>query len=376
MNNSVEKLHDDKILSTDDVREIKTHLESNYKHCSSADRAKLFSKRVTTIVDNGLKEVNQAHRPKIKNSLIKDFATNTENQITNKHLFDEITEIEERVWKEWVQEKYGDNLNLKDLESYVKMKNYKSKLDYIKALLKKHYTDVFTWSKCKSAFSRIYRQTQNIQVKLSPKLILSFILLFIVSFTTVYSILNYMDQVTHHAIGFVQFTEMMTLESDLDNNLLSETSLQEITDTRGYPDLFRYKPINTLALKQFLESKNSKLLEDTYVSEVIAIAIEYDVNPILLFSIMGQEQGFIPTDHEFADQIINNPYNVYGSWQDFNTTFEESTQIAAVTVNNILDKRPKGEEPFTWLNDTYAEDPDWHKGVKFFFYKISELTAI
>ena len=77
--------------------------------------------------------------------------------------------------------------------------------------------------------------------------------------------------------------------------------LLEIKDHSGYPDNFTFKAINTYKLKEYLITKNSKLLEENYINTVLNIAADFDINPLLLFSIIGQEQSYIPIDNEFAD---------------------------------------------------------------------------
>ena len=71
----------------------------------------------------------------------------------------------------------------------------------------------------------------------------------------------------------------------------------------------------------------------------------------------------MPKDQKQAKQIANNPFNVFGSWESYNTTIEVSADIAAKTVKNISRRRPGDDHPIQWLNQTYAEDPEWWTGV-------------
>jgi hypothetical protein len=95
-------------------------------------------------------------------------------------------------------------------------------------------------------------------------------------------------------------------------------------------------------------------------------AEKYDLNPLLLFSITGQEQNFVPIDSVNASKIANNPFNVYHSWQKFNTDISQSTEIAAVTILNLSKNRPSETDFLKWLNLEYAEDKKWHEGVGYF----------
>lgn len=130
--------------------------------------------------------------------------------------------------------------------------------------------------------------------------------------------------------------------------------------------------IDTNKLQEYLREKNSILGEEPHFSTVVSVAREYDLDPVLLFAITGQEQRFVQKDHEYAMQIVNNPFNVYYSWKKYNTTLKDATEIASRTVINRLSLFEDGGDPFVFLNETYAEDKNWHKGVKFFFEEINE----
>lgn len=72
----------------------------------------------------------------------------------------------------------------------------------------------------------------------------------------------------------------------------------------------------------------------------------------------------MPLDAAYRDKIIHNPYNVYHSWVDYNTNLVDATQIAINTIKSRLKTKPSNTSSFEWLNLIYAEDPNWHLGVK------------
>lgn len=137
----------------------------------------------------------------------------------------------------------------------------------------------------------------------------------------------------------------------------------------------RYRDIDAKAVRAYLDLRDSLLAEEPYFSAIVESAREFDVNPLLLFAITGQEQGFVPKSSKQAKTIANNPFNVFYSWESFNTNIYESADIAARTVSRQSRKRPEGHEPFQWLNTTYAEDPNWAVGVKLLFDKLSRLSS-
>lgn len=135
----------------------------------------------------------------------------------------------------------------------------------------------------------------------------------------------------------------------------------------GIPTELKYVAIDTKRLKQYLLNRNSMLAEELYLSAIVEASKKFDIHPLLLFAITGQEQGFVPKDHKKAKEIANNPFNVFGSWESYNKTIDVSANIAAKTVANVMGRRPGSIHPMKWLNLTYAEDPNWWEGVTWFF---------
>ncbi len=137
----------------------------------------------------------------------------------------------------------------------------------------------------------------------------------------------------------------------------------------------QYKDINEDALKSWLNDKESLLASEPYFSTLVNTAKEYNINPLLLFSITGQEQGFVPSTHPQAKEIANNPFNLYGSWQDYNPTIEESADIAARTIIKLGKDCPDNEDQIKWINQSYAADPNWHNGVSYFLNELEVVAS-
>lgn len=138
------------------------------------------------------------------------------------------------------------------------------------------------------------------------------------------------------------------------------------------PAELQYKAVDTEKLQAFLNNRNSLLTDEPYFSAILQSAKKYNVNPLLLFAITGQEQGFVPRNHPEASKMANNPFNVYRSWQEYNTDIHDSASIAAVTVVNLSKGRPETTDPISWINRMYAEDPQWQTGVKQLFGELEE----
>lgn len=164
------------------------------------------------------------------------------------------------------------------------------------------------------------------------------------------------------------------LESKNDDDIIVISKELKLM-TNHLPDHFKYKKINRKGLKSYLIERNSLLSREPYFSTIIECAKEFNLNPILLFSIAGHEQSFVPKNHEEAKKIANNPYNVFRSWKNYNTDIADSSRIASRTVINLLKGRPENEDPFKWINRKYAEDKKWWKGVKSIYNTLEEVTA-
>ena len=121
------------------------------------------------------------------------------------------------------------------------------------------------------------------------------------------------------------------------------------------------------ALQTYLSEQNSMLAKSPYFETIVDTATSHDIDPRLLFAIAGQEQSLVKQTHKNASKIANNPFNVYGSWQKYNTNIADSSQVVCNTIVKRLSTKPNDADPLIWLNKTYAEDQNWHKGVRKYY---------
>ncbi|MFT5873999.1 MAG: hypothetical protein ACI8WT_002959 [Clostridium sp.] len=136
-----------------------------------------------------------------------------------------------------------------------------------------------------------------------------------------------------------------------------------------------YKNVNIASLKIFLNSKDSLLVEEPYFSTILSVCEDFNLNPLIMFAITGQEQSFVPKSNENAYKIANNPFNVFNSWKKYNTTIEDSTNIAARTVVNLSKNRPDNIDALTWINRKYSEDGNWSKAVRSIFKQLESNVS-
>lgn len=136
------------------------------------------------------------------------------------------------------------------------------------------------------------------------------------------------------------------------------------------PDYLMYKNVNITNLKEFLNSKNSLLVEEPYFTTILSVSKDFNLNPLVMFAITGQEQSFVPKTDENANKIANNPFNVFCSWKKYNTSIKDAASIAARTLVNLCKNKPTNMDAFTWINQKYSEDENWSKAVRSIFKEL------
>lgn len=140
------------------------------------------------------------------------------------------------------------------------------------------------------------------------------------------------------------------------------------------PAMMAYKFFDANKLRQVLIEKNSLLAEEPYFTQLTSTAEAYGIDPRFILAIAAQEQGLVKNSNKHASKIVNNPYNVYGSWVRYNTDLEDSSGIVCRTILRRMDKWSGIGDPVVWLNKTYAADKKWSKGVKWNYEHLRKLS--
>lgn len=169
------------------------------------------------------------------------------------------------------------------------------------------------------------------------------------------------------SISFREVQELLQVETIEHSYFYESINYHTTLEKSGIPSYLTYHTVDLIGLRNYLTGRNSILAETPYFEGILKVSEEYDIHPLLMFAITGQEQGYVNKDNPNHLKIANNPFNVYNSWRKYNTDIKDSTAIAAGTVVTILRKRPAGENPFKWVNTRYAEDKNWSRGVEMIF---------
>lgn len=218
-----------------------------------------------------------------------------------------------------------------------------------------------------SPFHRLGIETTNENLKWHKPKRVDYILLLVIVVLSGYLLITYTQKNTiksSNQVSFQQFTQMVRL---------AKHPIEIIHTEQKKRHSLTYMPLNDQRVKALLMQYDSALLQNDYLAVIDEIAQQEDVHPALLISIIGQEQGFVPSNHSSKDKILNNPYNLYGSWEKKQISFRRSTEICCQLINKILSDCPPETQPIECINRTYAEDQAWHIGVTY-FYEYLTLT--
>lgn len=176
-------------------------------------------------------------------------------------------------------------------------------------------------------------------------------------------------------IGYTLIENLSLLKNNNVTEVVEEEVLIEKTSmevSNGLPEELQYIEIDKNLLKSWLEKKDSMLAEEPYLSTIIDTSKQYNINPLFMIAITGQEQGFVPKSNENALKIANNPFNVYESWVGYNTDIIDSSKIAAQTIIKLSRGKPEEAHTIQWINEKYAEDKNWWVGVDKIFNRLSK----
>lgn len=364
MQESLEALKQYSIISPDEVKQLRHSILQNHPYLSEDQRAQLFAKCLHQKLDDALSFFDVSIQKNIKNDLLKEAVTKPLFSINVLDILQTYTQVESIT-----------STNVKSLTSWVNQ--YKTKplseemlFTLTQDLMKSSYeisSDNFVndvpAKPSTMSLSQWSFNLPRLNVSLDkPWLILGLISTFL--------LLAFFIRGTHQlSIG------KQTL-SNWANTPVSLPISLDLADSSNYLcESLQYKKINQTALHDWLSEKQSILATEPYFSSIINTAYAFDINPLLIFAITGQEQNFVPSTHEAATYIANNPFNLYGSWQEYNTSIEDATCIVARTIIRLGKDCPDGYDQIKWINRKYAADPNWHLGVSYFLQELEQAAG-
>ncbi|GIO42301.1 M23 family metallopeptidase [Paenibacillus apis] len=150
----------------------------------------------------------------------------------------------------------------------------------------------------------------------------------------------------------------------------------------GSSDILAYRPLDIPVLLEWLGKKDSMLATQEILTMIDNAAKGQGIDPYLLIAITGAEQSFVPKSNKYADKIVKNPWNVFGSWKEgkgADLTTKEAAVIAAKTIVKLSKGKPSTVGPIAWLSDpdnpsgVYATGSNWVKNVTSIYQQLSDL---
>jgi len=321
MRNLRHKLEHKKIISSEDVAFLREHICSKNPNLTENAKNKIISKAIIKVLDKEFFWLPKEYRIRARKNLLMIFIKDDKNQVNEYDALKAVykiaidTEYESLLCK-WISNRMGFDLNIIEISELFSLK-----FKLINLMQRYRYATI----------------------------------MFLITFVyLIYYFLPHFKStdILNHSVNTSDY--IVDLEYFYQNELYLPYVIKP----------FDYKIYNYSLFKEYLSSRESKLVEADYFQTIVDISREYDLDPLLLFAIIGQEQSFVPKNNIYSNKIINNPYNVFNSWRYYNTSLTDTTKIACYTLNRILSDLPEDEEPFKWINKTYAEDEKWAEGVR------------
>lgn len=355
------------MLSAEDIIVLKNYIEEKHKQSTNVEKAKILANAVHRIVDKNLPDVDISYRINIRQKIINKAISSRESTISKYDIFDSYISIADKSNSFfdglvlWINQNVKSKVTNTQIQQYYKMVNSSKQHRAIAVAIpeKKAEEKALRWyrrNRVKGLFNPLnFKYTMGITAAV-------FIVLF--------------NLVLLRIPNSVAVFKNKTKPSHIMGTYLANGAKEKENKFSSIPDNFKYKNINRTVLKKFLLTKKSLLGVEPYFSNIISVAKEYNVNPLLLFAIAGQEQGFVPRLSGASRAIVNNPFNVYHSWKAYNTNLKDATKIVCATLINLCKDRPKDVDALTWINRKYAEDRNWAHGVSLIYNSLENYNNV
>lgn len=344
------------------VKKMKYEVNMLFFHYPSKERAKLLANRINAQLDTALIGLNEEDKECIRRKLIENSFLVLPHPVSEEihygHIFTTLTNYDASIeatgkrLTHWLDLNTEITYDEKVIHAYI----HKFKIDKISAPVK---SAAIEYIPPQSEPEKKYRYKATPRMLWIPVAIVAVVFL---------SIMLDNKKIKKPPIDIPELYEH-ALSPELSAFIDGYYHTLDQLDINPYG----YQAINISSVYTYLNKRDSMLTSSDYLTFIDNSAAASDLNPLLLLAIIGQEQSFVPKDHPDADLIINNPYNVFGSWIDYNTNFEDATSICIKTIRTAMDTQPEDTDLIEWLNQTYAEDKNWSVGVKAIFTKLQSL---
>ncbi|WPC44442.1 hypothetical protein [Clostridium sp. JS66] len=376
MDKFTDELKAKKVINRDDIQNFKNYIDKKYAKNQTKERASMLSNTIHHILYTKLEGIPDEYKSSIKVNILKNTFAKNKTSITMYDVFNcclmenKLKTNCTSLLTNWVNLNIDNPIKDEDLKSYLGVKEEVKDKQKVKntddnelmvnipdnTINVENNTPLYKFSNTPLKYLK--------KLKFNSRVIITFGgIIFLIMFYPISKVAYSMSSKSN--FKFYSFKE-----KSISQGLLQNTNSK--FSNAHLPDYMKYKDIDEVKLKRFLTLHKSLLVKEPYFSTIMSVAKEFNLNPLVLFAITGQEQSFVPEDTKFASKIANNPFNVFHSWQEYNTDIKDASKIAARTVINLSKDMPKDSDPFLWVGKSYAEDKNWGKGVEAIFKDLSE----
>ncbi|SEM85214.1 glucosaminidase domain-containing protein [Paenibacillus sp. OV219] len=352
------------VLTRTDIHNIRHYVQYKYGDLPSERRAEIVADAMQRVVQRQLPDFPAAYKRQISTELLRSIATGKQMPIQEKHIFEACLSLSFEdepellaVLQVWTERCLGVKLE-RDV--------FRGIVDEAKHIISNPLLNMEAWDAVIGAAAAraensgllaevielTHTHTMNTGLRGKSRQFLMMAVLLVAAILSYYA---------SYSLPFFDSEAKQPMKPISVEIKAKQPEIKQLQD--GLPKELRYIEVDQTKLVQFLRKKSSLLAEEPYLSAILSAAKANNIHPLLLFAITGQEQAFVPKTSKNARDIANNPFNVFHSWQEFNTTIADSARIACKTINRISADRPANNDAFVWLNMEYAEDPNWSNGV-------------
>ncbi len=392
MKNAIDELKASPVLTRQEIERIKLYILKKYPNNSSKENAAILSRTVYEILDKNLEGINGQQRQNIKKAIMQSTILKDKENILKWDVFSAyIAESEgnpqlKSSLMEWLNKNQKNPVSKENIEEYVVSFSCSTNVENLSYIGIKSPFKHKRGATCKY---NVIRQILKYKIVLAFKIcncykktkeLIEAILDKIYTTKIAISVLTLLILCLYFLNNPINSGEFLGDKNEKSESYVSNSEKYDLyfIDAMSYhphlPNYFNYKSIDKDRLLNFLNARNSILAEEPYFSAIIRASKEFNLNPNILFAITGQEQSFVPKSHENANKIANNPYNVFHSWEEYNTNINDSSRIVARTIINLAKDKPIDIDIFDWINSKYAYDKNWGRGVKKIFEGLNDLV--
>ncbi|MGE5677665.1 MAG: hypothetical protein ACM3ZR_06360 [Pseudomonadota bacterium] len=399
MREIAESLRSQVFVSGENVDAIRRYIRSKNPGCSEAELSVVFADALHRIIDSRICQFEERHRKRIKTDLLNLAVRKSEFTIDGSEVLScclalklhDISYIQSLTG--WLNQNQPVPVTLEQVDKLV-TRVEKLEAEFIESNLEEIVGEIGTidgriesieqdeavsdaakiWPSLSGMLERLNFLKPVVPATLAMVLIAVVVFQSLAGYDRVIS-LKYREQGSYADISSDQVDRYLSLESRILGKLDGIPGEKQLVLLDGLHGDLRYEAVDEGRLRTWLRGKNSMLAEEPYFSAIIDTSRKYGIHPALMFAIVGQEQGFVPKASTAAERMANNPFNVYGSWEKYNTDIYDSSRLAAGTIIEASRNRPAYMNAIKWINRRYAEDPNWWNGVSLIFAQIKKEIA-